>query len=113
MLVDDEKVHDALANSIREYFACMGDTFYFHIHAIYEPDDEGVHAGKYHAAIDLYEEGLTFHAWFVVNDDGSVTGDAFERWYDYIPYNLTLVTVTYDMDNKLFYFTKMVDLEQL
>lgn len=82
MLVEDKKIYESLENGIREYFACMGDAFYFYIHAIYEPEyDGGPHDGKYHAAVDLYEEGLTYHCWFAVNIDGSITGDALERWY--------------------------------
>lgn len=81
MLVEDTKIYEVLANGIKKYFACMGD-MYFNIHAIYEPDEyDDLHAGKYHAAVDLYEEGLTYHCWFIVNDDGSITGDALERWY--------------------------------
>lgn len=79
MLIENEKLYEALENALRAFY--IPDKYIF-IHAIYEPDDDGgPHEGMYDAAADLHERGKTYHVWFTVNDDDSILIDAIERWY--------------------------------
>lgn len=79
MLVDNEKLYEALESALR---ALYSEAEYVFVHAIYEPDDDGgPHEGIYHAAADLHEPGETYHVYFVVNDGDNITIDAVERWF--------------------------------
>lgn len=78
MLIDNEKLYEALESALR---ALYSEDEYIFIHAIYEPDDDGgPREGMYDAAADLHGPGETYHVYFVVNDDNSITIDAVERW---------------------------------
>ena len=78
MLIENEKLYDALESALRAFYSV--DEYVF-VHAIYEPDDDGgPHEGMYHAAADLHEAGITYHVYFAVNDDDSITIDGVERW---------------------------------
>lgn len=79
MLIENYKLYEALENALRVFY---NSDEYVLVHAIYEPDDDGgPHEGMYHAAADLHEPGVTYHVWFAVNEDDSITVDAIERWY--------------------------------
>lgn len=79
MLIENEKLYEALESNLRGFYNSGEYTF---VHAIYEPDDDGgPHEGMYHAAVDLHAEGETYHVWFVVNDDDSLAIDTIERWF--------------------------------
>lgn len=79
MLIDNEKLYEALESSLKTLYS---EDEYVFIHAIYEPDDDGgPHEGMYDAAADLHEPGETYHVWFVVNNDDSIAIDGVERWF--------------------------------
>ena len=79
MLIENDKLYDALECVLTKIF--LGGV-YVKVFAIYEPDDDGgKHEGMYHAAVDMYRRGETYHVWFVVNDDDSITISDQERWY--------------------------------
>ena len=58
-----EKLYDALK--------------YVYIHAIYEPDENGLWC----AAADLTEEGKTYRIWFVIDKNGLPDILKVERWF--------------------------------
>lgn len=79
MLINNEKLYEALERHIKAIF--HEDT-YVHIHAVYEPDDDGgPHEGYYHAAVDVYEPGMTYHVYFLVADDDNLLVDIADRWF--------------------------------
>ena len=79
MLIEDRSLYEALENHLRGSYKSDEHVV---IHAIYEPDnDGGPYEVMYHAAVDLHERGKTYHVWFVVNDDDSITIGAIERWF--------------------------------
>lgn len=79
MLIENEKLYEALESALRAFYN-PGE--YVFVHAIYEPDDDGgPHEGMYDAAVDLHERGKTYHVWFIVNDDDSIMVDCVERWF--------------------------------
>ena len=79
MLIEYEKLYEALENALRAFY--VEDVHVF-VHAIYESDDDGgPHEGMYRAAADLHEPGKTYHVWFIVNDDDSISIDCVERWF--------------------------------
>jgi hypothetical protein len=79
MLTDNEKLYEALGDALRAFYQ---NTVYYFVHAIYETgdDDEG-YEGLYHAAVDLFSEGETYHIYFAVSDDGGISIDTVERWF--------------------------------
>lgn len=79
MLTKRWGLYEAIGAALRELYA--PDT-YIMIHAIYEPEDDGgAHEGMYHAAVDIFEEGLTHHVWFTINDDDSIKIEETKRWF--------------------------------
>ena len=79
MLIENERLYVALEKKLKETYT---NRAFIDVHAIYEPDDDGgPHEGMYHAAVDLLEPGVTYHVWFVVNDDDSILVDDIERWF--------------------------------
>ena len=79
MLIENEKLYKALENTLRTIYS---DNEYVFVHAIYEPDDDGdKYEGLYHAGVDLHKRGETYHVYFAINDDDSITIDTVERWY--------------------------------
>lgn len=79
MLTDNKKLYDALESALRTFYT---EGEYVHVHAIYEPEGNGGSREEMHdAAADLHEPGLTYHVYFIANDDGSIMIDAVERWY--------------------------------
>ena len=79
MLIENEKLYEALAKKLKESYT---ENAFIFVNAIYEPDDDGgPHESMYHAAVDLVEPGVTYHVWFVVNDDDSILVDDIERWF--------------------------------
>lgn len=74
MLVKDKKIYNTLVNAIKERVA-YGE--YLHIHAIYEPDENGM----YCVAMDLFEEGETYRAWLVMKNDSYILINNIKRWY--------------------------------
>lgn len=78
MLIENENLYKALEADLRAFYP---EGTYVFVNAIYEPDDDGgPHEGMYHAAVDLLEAGMTFHVWFVVNEDDSIYIDQIDRW---------------------------------
>jgi hypothetical protein len=80
MLIEDNKLYEALESALRAFY--NADEYVF-VHAIYEPDDDGgPHEALYLAAVDLHEPGKTYRVWFVVNDDHeTIMIDSVERWH--------------------------------
>lgn len=79
MLTDNETLYRALESTLRGFYS---EDEYVHVHAIYEPDGNGDPRGEmYDAAVDLHEPGLTYHVYFIANDDSTIMIDAIERWY--------------------------------
>lgn len=78
MLIDNENLYEALEGNIRRFY---NSDEYVYVNAIYGPgDDEELHKGMYHAAVDIHEPGETYHVWFIANDDNSIMVDTIERW---------------------------------
>lgn len=75
----DRSLYDSLTAVLNTLYS--PDT-YIVIHGIYDPEDDGGdHEGMYHAAVDIFEEGLTHHVWFTINDDDSIKIEETERWF--------------------------------
>lgn len=78
-MIEHRELYEALESHLRTLYA--SGTYAF-VHAIYEPEDDGgPHEGTYHAAVDIFEEGLTHHVWFTINDDDSIKIEETERWF--------------------------------
>lgn len=75
MLIENENLYHALDKKLRTFYD--KDEYVF-VHAIYEPDDE-IHNGMYHAAVDLHEPGVTYHVYFIANNDHIIV-DTIEHW---------------------------------
>lgn len=79
MLIENKKLYEALERAL---WCSYHTANFIDIHAIYEPDDDGgPHDGRYHAAVDLYGPGLTYHVYFTKNSENRVTIDSVDRWY--------------------------------
>lgn len=79
MLVENEKLYEALEDALRDVCSEVGHMF---IHGIYEPEDDGgPYEGQYRAAVDLYEPGETYRVYFTVNDDGVIIVGDIRRWF--------------------------------
>lgn len=79
MLTDNEKLYGGLESALRVFYA---EDEYVHVHAIYEPEGNSEPRGEmYNAAVDLHEPGLTYHVYFIANDDGTILIDTIERWH--------------------------------
>lgn len=70
---DSRLLYDNLENVLGQ--------MYFDIHAIYEPDGNGLLGDCYCAAVDLFSFEFTFRVYFKIKDDGNLKVEHVERWH--------------------------------
>lgn len=66
---------------VSEKFSSFMGALFVEIHAVYEKGSSSNHPEWYCAAVDLFRPGMTFRAYFTLDEYGQIFVEDLQRWW--------------------------------